>query len=219
MSMFSGFPGNGKLIKEQLDNKNINEYEANKLLCMTHFSNPIFIIYTIGIQIFHNKKIGFIILISHYITNFLTGLLFKNIYYLEEENIKKEEKIFLPFIQLLKKSITNTFNNIIPIYGIIIFFSLLTTIINNYLQINPFSLSIINGLLEISNGIFFIQNLSINPITLAIIITFFISFGGLSIHIQIMSLLSKYHINYYLYLLSRIIHASLSSIIVFLLLT
>ena len=80
MSMTSGFPGNSKLIKEQLDNKIINSYEATKILTMTHFSNPLFIIYSVGNNFFHDNKIGLIILFAHFITNFIIGYLFRNIF-------------------------------------------------------------------------------------------------------------------------------------------
>ena len=81
MSMTSGFPGNSKLIKEQLDNKIINSYEATKILTMTHFSNPLFIIYSVGNNFFHDQELGIIILISHFITNFITGFIFRSIYH------------------------------------------------------------------------------------------------------------------------------------------
>ena len=213
MSMTSGFPGNSKLIKEQLDNNNITIYDANKLLTMTHFSNPIFLLYAVGINFFHDKKIGIYILISHYITNFIIGFLFRNIYKIKEEKTKYSLTKPLPFMILLKTSITNTINTLLNVYGIIIFFALLTRTINIYLNLNPYSNMFFNGLLEITNGLNLLSNLPISKIKAAIIATFLISFGGISIHMQVMSILNKYDINYYVYLISRILHASISSII------
>lgn len=218
MSMTSGFPGNSKLIKEQLDNHLIDEYDATKLLTMTHFSNPLFILYTIGIKFLNDLKMGVIILLAHYLTNFLIGFFFRNIYHDE----KKEKEITLlkpkPFIEILKTSITNTFNILITVLGIIIFFSLFTTIINFYLNLNSYSNTIFNGILEITNGLNLLSILSLNKIIKATIATFFLSFGGISIHLQIMSILNNYHINYYIYLISRILHATISSLIVFIIL-
>ena len=95
MSMLSGFPGNSKFIKELLDNKVITSNEATKLLTFTHFSNPLFIISTVGINFLHNKKIGIIILICHFFTNIIVGLLFRNIYKSEEKQVIKKERIIL----------------------------------------------------------------------------------------------------------------------------
>ena len=218
MSLFSGFPSNSKLIKEGLENHRINEFDATKLLTMTHFSNPLFIIYTVGINFFHDKKIGIIILISHYITNFIIGFLFRNIFKVKENNY--ESKFINPknFMEILKSSINNTFIVLFNVLGIIIFFSILTTIINNYLNLNPFYNTILNGILEITNGLKLLSNLSISKIKAATLATFFISFGGFSIHMQVMSILNKYKLNYCIYLISRILHASISSLITFIIL-
>ena len=217
MSMSSGIPSNAKLIKEQLDNKIINHFEADKLLTMTHFSNPLFIIYTVGINFFNNKKIGFIILISHFITNFIVGLLFRNIYHYESNNkiiISKPKN----FISLLKDSFINTSKILINVFGIIILFAIITTTLNKYLDLNSFSRVIINGLLEITTGLKYLSILNISKIKAAILATFFISFGGFSIHFQTMSILNKYKINYFIYLISRILHASISSLITYIIL-
>lgn len=219
LSMTSGFPGNSKLIKEQLDNNIIDSYEATKILTMTHFSNPLFIIYTIGNNFFHDYKIGIVILISHFLTNFIVGLLFRNIY---KDERKEKEMIInkpLPFINLLQSSFHNTIKIIINVFGIIIFFAFMVTTLNKYLNLTPFSSAIFNGIIEITTGLKYLSILKISKIKAAMIATSFISFGGLSIHIQTMSILNKYDINYYIYLLSRIIHSSISTIIVYIILT
>lgn len=217
MSLTSGIPSNAKLIKEQLDNKTITSYEADKLLTMTHFSNPLFIIYTVGNNFFKDKRIGFIILISHFITNFILGLLFRNIYKTDSKTnyvIKEPKK----FILLLKDSLINTSKILINVFGIIIFFSIITTTLNKYLELNSFSRVLVNGLIEITNGLKELSLLNLSKIKAAMIATFFISFGGFSIHFQTMSILSKYNINYIIYLIARLLHASVSAIICLLIL-
>ena len=215
MSMLSGFPGNSKFIKELLDNNRISEQDANKLLTFTHFSNPLFIISTIGINFLNNKKIGFIILICHFITNIILGLLFRNIYKSENKTLLKKESISLPFIPLLKNSISNTFNSLMVIYGIIIFFFILTTIININLKLDYFHQTLLNGFIEMTNGLNMIKNLNFSIDIKASLMAFFISFGGLSIHMQVMSMLSNYKINYFVYLIARLLHASISSLLVY----
>lgn len=216
MSMLSGFPGNSKFVKELLDNNRISEQDATKLLTFTHFSNPLFIVSTIGINFLNDKKIGFIILISHFITNIIIGLLFRNIYKSENKTLLKKESISLPFIPLLKNSISNTFNSLMVIYGIIIFFFILTTIININLKLDYSHQTLLNGFIEMTNGLNMIKNLNFSINIKASLMTFFISFGGLSIHMQVMSMLSNYKINYFVYLIARLLHASISSLLVFL---
>ena len=215
MSMLSGFPGNSKFIKELLDNNRISEQDATKLLTFTHFSNPLFIISTIGINFLNDKKIGFIILISHFITNIIIGLLFRNIYKSENKTLLKKESISLPFIPLLKNSISNTFNSIMVIYGIIIFFFILTTIININLKLDYFHQTLLNGFIEMTNGLNMIKNLNFSIDIKASLMAFFISFGGFSVHMQVMSMLSNYKINYFIYFIARLLHSSISALLVF----
>ena len=215
MSMTSGFPGNSKLIKEQLDNKIISSYDATKILTMTHFSNPLFIIYTVGNNFFQDKKVGIIILLAHFITNFIIGFLFRNIFKYEKKEVNYVINKPMSFINLLKTSFINSTKILINVFGIIIFFAIITTILNKYLNLNSFSSVIFNGLIEITTGLNYLSKLSIDKITSSVLATFFISFGGFSIHMQVMSILNKYDINYYIYLISRIIHGAISGLLVF----
>ena len=207
------------LSRESLDNKNITIFDANRLLLMTHFANPLFIIYTIGINFFNDKKIGFIILISHFLTNFIIGLLFRNIYIYEKKDINYTLNKPLSFINLLKTSFLKTAKLLINIFSIIIFFAIITTTLSKYLNLNPISNTIVTGLLEITNGLKLLSNLNISKIKAAMLATFFISFGGFSIHMQQISILSNYKVNYLIYLIARLIHGCISCLFVYFLIS
>ena len=219
LSIISGFPSNSKYINSFLDNNIININEANKLLMFTHFSNPLFIINSIGINFLHNKKIGILILISHYITNIIIGFINKN-YYVDYSNTGKIiENKKSSFITTLTYSIYNSIKILILLYGIITIFMIITSLINVNINLNPILNCIICGILEITNGIYYTSNLSIPLIYKACLITFFLSFGGFCIHMQVLSILNKYKINYFNYLKTRIIHGIVSTSIIFLILS
>ena len=216
LSIISGFPSNSKYIKDLLDNKEINNKEADKLLTFTHFSNPLFIIESIGTSFLHNKKIGIIILIIHYFTNIIIGLFYRN-YYVSINNIKIKKKEKMRFVTCLTNSIYKTIKILFLLFGIISFFMLITTILREKLPNNYF-INIICGLLEMTQGIYYISSSNINLVLKASIITFFISFGGISIHMQVFSILNEYKLKYSNYLLARIFHALISSCLVYLVL-
>ena len=211
LSILSGFPSNSKYLKNALDNNLINIKEANRLLTFTHFSNPLFIIESIGINFLNNKKIGIIILISHYLGNILLGIINRNSYIdISNNSINRQKNTF---INTLSNSITNTFSILILLYGIITFFMVITSLLNVNININPIINGLICGLLEITNGISLVSNLSIPIIYKGIIITFLLSFGGLCIHMQVFSILKEYSLKYSSYLKYRIIHGIVSSCI------
>ncbi len=225
MSMISGYPSNAKYVKELLDKKLINEVDANKILMFTCFSNPLFIINTVGIMFFNNIKIGFFMLISHILGNLIIGLLFRNIYVSKEKensfSFKKElsilnnkinnTKIFKSFLT----SINNSLLTLLNIFGIITCFLIFSELINNYIKLNPIMNSILIGLLEFTSGLKSVSILNISFKLKLYISMFFISFGGFSVHAQIINILDNYKINYMLFLLSRILHGLISIIILY----
>lgn len=229
-SMISGFPSSSKYIKELLRNKQVNEKEASYLLKFNHFSNPLFVIGTVGTLLLNNRYIGTLILIVHILSNFIIAFIFK------PKQVKyKKEKISLKlginkmhkkrvqdsssFSEVLSKSIFKTIQTLLLLLGIITTFIILNTLLTQIFKLDAITSSILNGILEMTGGI---KNVSMLNIPLSIktsIITFFISFGGFSIHMQVMSILSDTNIKYLPYLLARIIHGCIASTIIFIILT
>lgn len=215
MSMLSGTPSNAKYLSDMYNNNLININDIKKCINFCHFTNPIFILGTIGYSFLNNKKLGLIILISHYLSAFLLGLFNKkdNLVYIENK-INKENK---NFISILNKSIINTSNTLLLILGIITTFLIITTLIDKIFFISN-NFKFIYGFIELTQGLKYLSlsNFSIELKT--ILSTFLISFGGLCIHIQVFSILENKKIRYLPYLISRIIHSIISSLICLLLL-
>ena len=213
MSILSGTPSNAKYIKDLLDNNLINFEDSKKCLNFCHFTNPVFVIGTIGYTFLNNKKIGLIILFCHYISSIIMGLFNKN------NNNPKLDIIHSKlqktnFIRVLKESINDTINTLFLILGIITSCIIITCIINNILSINN-NLKFIYGFIEITQGL---KYLSLSNLTIelkSIISSFMISFGGFCIHAQVFSILDNKKIKYYPYLISRIIHGLLSAFLTY----
>nr|MBP3258656.1 hypothetical protein [Bacilli bacterium] len=215
MSILSGFPSSSKYIKELLDKKLINEQEASKALMFTHFSNPLFILGTISSLL--NKKIAIFILIIHYSTNIIIGILFRNYhntYTKSKMNFKSPDSKDIGSILII--SIKTSIEILLLILGSISVCSFICTIINHTFNFNNIVSTLINGLFEITQGLKYVSLLNI-PIKLKTTISvMFLSFGGLSIHIQVKSILDI-HIKYIPYFISRIIHTVISGILSFIL--
>lgn len=196
LSMLSGMPSNAEYIKDYLDNNIISLKEAEKLLIITFFPSPVFVITVIGYLEFNNTFIGVILLSIVYLTNFVLYLLIKNKYKDNCSNnnllIKKNKN----FILSLKESIHSSFESLMIILGNIIIFSILVGLLNNYLNLNIYLESIITSLLELSNGIKKISDLITNFNIKFCLCLFALIFSGFSIHFQISSILSKYNINF-----------------------
>lgn len=226
-SLFSGFPSGSKYTKDLLENKLINEKEANHLIMFTHFSNPLFIISTIGVLLLNNKKIGILILFCHIISNIIIGILFKN---KEKKDYKKEEfKIVISkinnkrknnksFIFILTSSITKSFTILIQMLGIIMFFLMITTILKKIIKLDNLTYSFLSGIIEMTQGIKNISNISTLNLKLkSSIIGLLLSFSGISVHFQVKSIIEGTTIKYKNFFIARIVHAILCFTLIYIL--
>lgn len=229
MSMLSGFPSGAKYTKELYDAKIINEHEATKLLTFTHLSSPMFIYGTIAVSFLNNAEVGLLILIIHVITNFIIGYIFKN-YYISNNNqhpfslkkafIKMHHKRINnqeDFGQIITSALLNTINTLLLILGVISIFLIITTIINNNIAVNIYTKSILNGIFEVTQGLKYISILDFPLKIKTILSTMFISFGGLSVHMQVISIISETKIKYLPFLVARVMHTAIAGILVCLL--
>lgn len=223
VSMFSGFPSGAKYTTFLVENKKITKDEASKLLTFTHYANPLFILSMIGTVLLNNKKIAIIILISHIISGLLVGIVLAN-----KNNKTNIDKVNLTSIknfsysdksfgELLSSSIFDSLNTMFLLLGIVTIFLIVTTIINQIITLPPLVNAIFSGILEMTQGVKLVSSLNVDDLVKAIVIAGIISFGGLSVHTQVLGIISKEKIKYKYFLLARILHSILAMLFVFIL--
>ncbi len=201
LSMISGYPNNARML---IDNKNLNN-----IINYTSFVNPVFLICTVGAIYLKNIKISIIILFSHYISNFIIGIILRN------KNLiisKKEEKNNNEsFFKIYSTSLKSTIVTLSVIFSNILFFSIINSLIVNIVKFNEPINSIVLGIIEFSNGIYSISKTNIDIFIKAICILFMITFSSFSIHAQMISINEK--IKYIKFLMFKILNILISSII------
>lgn len=217
MGLISGFPSSSKYTKELLDQGLIDENDATKVLMFTHFSNPLFIFGTISLVFLNNKEVGLLILIIHYLTNIIIGLLFRNYLPSKDKIVSNKLTNKRNFGKIITNSIIDSINTLLLILGTITVFLVMTTIIDRNINLNNFNQSILNGFVEMTQGLKYVSLLNIPLKIKTVLSTMIISFGGLSVHLQVMSIISDTKIKYLPFLVARILHALISGILVFIL--
>ena len=146
------------------------------------------------------------IFISVFISNFI-------IYLFSNKSIYNNKMINNnSFSNILSKNINKSFKNIILIYGISIFFYLISCIIFKYISFNTYSYVFISGIFDLLKGIFTIS--LINNDIKYFFVLFFISFGGISIHMQVKSIINN-KLSYKYFFIGRIISTIISFFIFF----
>ena len=216
LSMISGFPSNARNTRTLYDKGMINLEEANHILIFSHFANPVFILTTVGAFFLHSERVGIIILVSHYLSNIILGILFRkkdNFFVNCRNDTIMENNWGNVFVRAIKRAI----DTILLICGILVVFMLLSEIILSIINVNIYNQMIIKGLFEITIGIEALSNLNISMIYKAVIASMFLSFGGIAVHIQVISQITETKINYIYFFMGRMYQVIISVILTYVL--
>jgi len=225
LSILSGYPVGAKATSELYQNNTITYDEACRITAFASTSGPLFIIGTVGIGMFNSVRIGILILISHFLSAIINGIIFRKLYH-TKKNIIKTNNLTLPN-NILEHSMTSSINGILTIGAYIALSYMLISLISSYNLLLPISTtlntifgldinisnSILEGLIEITKGAENISKLGLTNDTSAIITTGIITFGGLSIFLQAYTYLARFKIKLKIYFLQKILHTILSIII------
>ena len=190
LSILSGYPNNSKML---INNKNLNN-----IIQYTNFINPIFLICTLN-----NIKLSIMILLCHYLSNIIIGIILRN---KNIDNTYNNYHTNYSYLDMYYSSLKDTIYTISIIFSNILLFSVI-----NFLIINIFHFNyefIIKGIIEFSSGIYDISISNINIFYKGLTILFFISFASFSMHMQIMSINPK--IKYIKYFIFRIFNVFIS---------
>ena len=202
ISMISGFPSGSKYTKDLYNNGIVGVNEANRMLMFSHFPNPIFMISSLTLVIDDNKIIRCLLLAI--ILSNLIILIFSR----KTQEYKSTYTINDDFSKGLVKAIHNSLKVLITIYGVSIFFYLIACIIINTFDIN----GILCGAFDLTKGIY--SSILISNVYLrGLVVLLFISFGGVSIHLQVKSILSDTSIKYKYFFIGRVIGTFLAIVI------
>lgn len=257
MGIISGYPTGAKIVVNLLNDNLCTKEEAERMLAFTNNSGPLFILGTVGITLFGNSTIGFLLLFTHILASISVGILFrfwkknnsyKTNYLKNTSNIKsnlnnnkknnKEEVNFSNLGDILGKSIHSSIKTVVIIGGFVVLFSVVLSILKNSNIISilahilypilrcfgidniNFSFSIISGLLELTNGVSQVTSIACKEISINIIMcAFLLGFGGISILLQVWSIISKSNISIKPYFIGKLLHGILAALYTFLFIT
>ena len=212
LSIISGFPSNARNTRIFYDNGEISLDEANHILIFSHFSNPLFILTTIAVFFFGDKNVGWILLISHYLSNLILGILFRN-YFNHNNKVSKKNTMDVDFGNIFVGAIKKSIDTILLICGIVTVFMLLSSIVINTFNFDSYNSMIVKGILEITIGIEALSKLGIPMIYKVVLASCFLAFGGFSVHMQVVSQIADTDISYKYFFIGRFYQMILSGLI------
>lgn len=218
MSLLSGSPSNAIYTKELYLTGKLSKEEAEKTLTFTYFSSPLFILGTLSLIYLKNSKLGILIFFIHVLSGISIGLFFRG-------NTEKQGKMNIKlgiqkmmaiskktsFTKSITKNIEKSLQTMFLILGSVCFIYIITSSLEPFFIENPYFFTLLKGFLEVTQGL---QAVSILPISLfyqGLLSIMMISFGGMSIFIQIISILSDTDLDLKYFFVARIFHAFLAA--------
>ena len=236
MGIISGYPTGAKIAVNFRENNICSKEEAERLLAFTNNSGPLFIIGTVGISLFGDVRIGYILLISHIISCLIVGIIFRNWKKWKSKfrnlyEYKEEKQIRLKDLgEILGNSIKKSIITILNIGGFIVIFSVIISILeeSNFFEIienfcsninipNGVATGVISGIIELTNGVNKISFLGSSNLYI-ILASFLIGFGGISVLLQVYSVISKSDISIKPYFYGKLLQSIFSTMITFIIL-
>lgn len=239
LGMISGYPIGAKTVCQIYSDGLCSKKEAEVLLAYTNNSGPLFIIGTVGISMFGSSTIGVILLFTHILASISVGIIFgkrlgnHSLYSKSSLGNSSNKRVsFSTLGEVLSNSIISSIKTVLMIGGFVVIFSVIISIIREsgilILLSNMFSpivkntdfiSSIITGFIELTNGLNSVCNIHVKSISINILIcAFLLGFGGLSIMLQILSVVSKEKLSIKPYILGKILQACLATLYTFLIL-
>ncbi|MFI3225929.1 MAG: hypothetical protein R3Y09_00855 [Clostridia bacterium] len=215
LGIIGGYPMGFKSVMELYGNKKISKDEAERMVGFCNNAGPAFIIGFVGVFLFSNKNIGYVLLLGHILASVVVGMIFsvKN----EETRVFRIKKVSeKPFYENFISAVNGGFSSVLMVCGYVIFFSIFAQILT---QFNVFSTiatifspilnqiginneqftAILIGMIEMTSGINYLQGIDASIVLKIIIASFLLAFSGASIHFQTLSFnkglnLRKYYI-------------------------
>lgn len=231
-SILCGYPLGAKYCVDIYSMNYIDKNEFQRLLNIASNVGPLFLIGSVGAALLNNTALGYIMLISCYLSCFIIGILTKKKKDASNMNHLPSSKNITPnFGTAIKNAVQNGISTVLTIGGFIVIFSVIISLIKNSQYITymfgnleslfPISSGILYGTflgsIEITNGCNIISSLSISIPLKAGIISFLCSFSGLAIIAQVSSFVSETNIHYIKYIMLKFIQGIFSFLITYIL--
>ncbi len=229
MGITSGYPIGAKTVADLRLKNYVSKTEAQRLMSFVNNSGPLFVIGFLGVGVLKSPQAGYYILITNFMSAFITGIIFKfygnkkkDIY--QKRNVMIEENTpHMAIGKLFGDSVKNAIEVITQIGGFIVLFCVIIRAVDktgildlfyvfsapvfNALGLNDLAaLGYLSGTLEITNGISILgNNDSLTYLSKILLTGSLVSLGGVSILAQTLSFTSKTDISTGVYLLSKFI--------------
>ncbi len=216
MSMLSGYPVGAKLVADFYKDGIIDEYDARAVTAFASTTGPLFVLGTIGVKMLGDYKSGVIILLTHFASAILNGIVFRAV------RKRRETRLCIPRVTGLDGKVFNdilesSVSSILRVGACIIVFNMVIVALGESGIIpvagrafealgvaDGLGEGFASGLVEVTKGVYVIANSGATLRAAVPLVSLLVSFGGLSVTLQSMTFLNTAGVPLGYYLIVKI---------------
>lgn len=197
MGLLSGYPVGAKIVADLRNNNFISKSEGERLLIFTNNAGPLFVIGSVGVSIYLNSTIGFLLLGINVVSSVFTGFIFGKFFSGDARGVSNSTELsFSSLADVISRSIKKSFFTLSNVCGFVILFSLVISMVraSGVLSLfnNVWIEYLVLGILEITNGIKLVSTISAHSLFWNLVITaVLLGTGGLCVLLQVWSVVSN----------------------------
>ena len=206
-SIIGGFPSGARILSSLVDQSRLSREDAAAMLGCCINPGPAFVVIAVGKMMFNSVSVGWILLLSQLLsTFFIAGWIGRHTKF-----NRAAKTPHMTFSSALVKGVSDASSAMISIGGFVLLFAVISNIISSLFMFNQFIITVVSGILEVTNGCVAVSE--IGGKSGVIIASFFVSFSGLSVCCQVMSLAINSGISAKNIIKTRLIAAVISSLL------
>ncbi len=218
IGIVSGYPTGATCATDLYCTGECSKVEAERMLGFCNNSGPLFIIGVVGCGFLSNVNLGYLLYASHILAAIITGLIFRFYNPTSKNNIAElpapQHKQKNNTASIISSVVDNSISTIFKVCAFVLLFSVFSATLPTS-RFTPF----LHAFFEVTGGIGAISGTTLDfPLKIAIV-SFFLSFSGVSIIFQVSSIITPRCLSLFPYILGKIIHGVLSFVMTYYLLT
>lgn len=219
MSVLSGYPLGAKVVGDMCRSGLVELQDARKLVSYCSTSGPVFMVGAVGVGMLGSQTAGYVIAVSHYAGAIINGIIYSGGIHRKNSITRTPEHRIenCDLMETLTVSIFSAFKSMAVILAYIIFFMFVmdlteTSGLLNYIESEELR-CIFKGFVEMTMGCSSLTGAECSMRTSCVLASVVVSWGGLSVLGQSMSMLSGTGIRFSYLALTKLTHSIFAGII------
>ncbi len=212
LGIVSGYPLGAVTAGELYTNNYLSKTEAERLLAFCNNSGPLFILGSVGAAVYSDMRLGVMLYVSHILAALTVGIIFrfyKTSKYVAPPTVMGTPK--RPIGEIFNIALQNAISSILTVCGAVLFFSVISRLFLDLLPLSSGLDAVASGVCEFVTGTLKISSLDVSTASKMILTSAVVGFAGLSVHIQVMAVVSKYGLSLKPYMIGKLLHGMIAA--------